>query len=333
MNVHQSFLERLCLAEKVLCETPIVPLADDRVELYAKLEFLNGVGSIKDRPALWMLKRAIERGEIGPHTTIIESSSGNLACSLSSFCALLGLTFVPVIDPNVSPVYESYLRVQCRNVVKVEELDSTGGYLQTRLRMVERLRTEIEDSLWTNQYSNSDAMESHYHLTGGEICRALPRLDYVFVGVGSGGTLAGVSRRIKERHPAAKVIAVDVEGSVIFGQCSMRRHIPGIGSSIRPPLVDAATFDEVVIVSEPDTVRTCHRLLAQHGLFVGGSSGSAYCAVQTYFRGDRSRVRPVVLFLCCDRGGAYLHNIYNPAWAPYGVVTGSRERVVATVPQ
>jgi 2,3-diaminopropionate biosynthesis protein SbnA len=313
----RDLLDRLALAKRVVRETPVVSLADDRVELFAKLEYLNGIGSIKDRPALWILKNAIERGEVGPGTTIIESSSGNFACALATFAKLLELDFIPVIDPTISPLYESSLRSQCRRVVKVDDRDDAGGYLKSRLRMVERLRSEIPDAFWPNQYGNPDGMDAHYRMTGEEIVRALPDLDYVFLAVSSAGTIAGTSRRLKEHNPRIKIIAVDAEGSVIFNRPAGQRWIPGLGSSITPPLLRHALVDDVVMVSEPDTIVACNTLLHRHGLFVGGSTGSSYAAVQRYFVAPARGARPRVLFLCGDRGGAYLHNVFDRHWSAW----------------
>jgi cysteine synthase A len=177
--------------------------------------------------------------------------------------------------------------------------------------MVQTLLSRYSDIYWPNQYENLDAMGAHYHLTGAEVQQALPNLDYAFIGVSSAGTLAGVSRRLKEHNPAIRIIAVDAEGSVIFGQTPKKRSIPGLGSSIAPPLVKEALIDEVVIVNETDTVAACHHLLKRHGLFVGGSTGSVYSAIQRYFANQALRKPPRVLFFCCDRGTAYLHNIFS----------------------
>lgn len=311
----RDLLARLAVVERIIRETPTIRLDHDRLELYAKLEHTNGLGTVKDRPALWILKRAIERGDIVPGTRIIESSSGNFACALATFSAMLRLPFIPVIDPNITPINEAYLRATCRSVVKVEDRDDTGGFLKTRLRTVQALLAEHPGSFWPNQYENADAAAAHYELTGAEICRAVPAIDYVFVGVGTAGTIAGVSRRVKEMVPAARIVAVDVEGSVIFGQPPKRRHVPGIGSSISPGLLSQAIIDDLVIVSERESALACEELLRVHGLFVGGSTGSSYAALKKYFR-DRPRTlpRPKVLFLCCDRGAAYVTSVFDPDW-------------------
>jgi hypothetical protein len=156
------------------------------MNLFAKLEYVNPVGSIKDRPAYWILRRAAERGEICEETTVIESSSGNFAVALAAFTHLVGLRFIPVIDPLISGTYESFLRRICPTVVKVEDRDDTGGFLKTRQRKVKELCATIPNAYWTNQYGNLDAMEAHYELTATEICAGFDSLDYVFIGVGTG---------------------------------------------------------------------------------------------------------------------------------------------------
>lgn len=311
----QPLVTRLELLRKSLRPTPHLPLDMEGMDLFAKLEYVNPIGSIKDRSAYWILKRAAERGEICEETTVIESSSGNFANALAAFTHLVGLRFIPVIDPNISGTYESFLRRICPKVVKVEQRDDTGGFLKTRLQMVEQLCATVPHAYWTNQYGNPDAVEAHYELTAGEICADFDSLDYVFIAVSTAGTIAGVSRRLKEQFPKVQIVAVDSEGSVIFGGAPRKRHIPGLGSSIVPPLVSQASIDEVVMIPERETVAACRELLTTHGLFVGGSSGSAYAAVKRLAPKMTASKRPTVLFLCADRGTPYLDTVYDPAWA------------------
>ena len=305
---------RLLELRKTLRPTPHVPLAVKGMNLFAKLEFVNPMGSVKDRSAYWILKRAAERGDICENTTVIESSSGNFATALAAFTRLVGLSFIPVIDPNISATYESFLRRVCPTVVKVEERDDTGGFLKTRLKMVERLCATTPDAYWTNQYANLDAVEAHYELTGAEICADFGSLDYAFIGVGTAGTIAGVSRRLKERYPKIRVVAVDSEGSVIFGGAPRKRHIPGVGSSIVPPLLSHAWIDDVVLIPERETAEACRELLTTHGLFVGGSSGTAFAAVKRYAASMAGPRHPTMLFLCPDRGTPYLDTVFDPKW-------------------
>src|SRR5947208_10485346 len=310
-----SLVTRLEQVGKTLRPTPHVPLAMEHVNRFAKLEYVNPVGSIKDRPAYWILKRAAERREICDETTVIESSSGNFASALAAFTRLVGLRFIPVIDPSISSTYESFLRRTCSTVVKVEDRDDTGGFLKTRLQTVQHLCATIPNAYWTNQYGNPDAVEAHYELTAGEICAAFASLDYVFIGVSTAGTIGGVSRRLKEHYPNIRVIAVDTECSAIFGCTPSKRHIPGVGSSIVPPLLSYAEIDDVVLISERETVQACQELLTSHGLFVGGSSGTAFAAIKQYAARMPAYEHPTVLFLCADRGTPYLDTVFDPTWA------------------
>ena len=310
-------VDRLDFAERILRQTPVVNLPDERVDLFAKLEYLNGIGSVKDRPAYWILRQAIVRGQLKPGMTIVESSSGNFAHALAVFAKLLELNFVAVVDPNISPLVESLLLGHSVRVVKVSTPDDSGGFLKTRLATVQELMTSVPDAFWPNQYGNPDAMQAHYRLTAAEILASSSDLDYVFVGVSSGGTIAGLSQRLKEHHRNLRIVAVDVEGSAIFGAAPADRYISGLGSSIRPPLLDHALIDDVVLVSEAESIGGCHELLEHHGLFVGASTGGTYAAIHRYFGDSPSLARPRVLFLCCDSGSAYLHNVFDARWTDW----------------
>ncbi len=322
MHTKSELMERIARLRAAVRESPVVQLDDPEINLFAKLEQYNMVGSLKDRSALWVLKAAIERGEVTAETTIVESSSGNFAIALSTFCHLLKIPFIPVIDPNISKLNESVLRSTCKAVVKVEERDDTGGFLKTRLAKVKELCRTTKNAFWTDQYSNHDSMLGHYHLTGDEMCSAFTQLDFVFVPVSTAGTIAGVSRRVKEYFPGVKVIAVDSEGSVIFGGKPKKRYLPGVGSSIVPDLLRLAQIDEVIMVPESATIEACRELFDKHRLFLGASSGTAYAAVQRYAPRMHGPKKPNVLFLCADRGTAYVDTVYNDAWVSR-YITGS----------
>lgn len=312
----RQLLRQLDSLQRLLRPTPIIPLTFEGLDLHAKLEYQNPIGSVKDRSAFWVLKNAVLEGHVHKGTTIIESSSGNFASALAFYCRMLGLQFIPVIDPNIASQYETFLRQACSRVEKVSLRDETGGFLQTRLDLVQGLLEDLPGAFWTNQYANEHNMNAHYVMTGKEICDAFDRLDYVFLGVSSGGTVAGISHRVKEKWPDIRIVAVDAKGSVIFGGRPKRRHIPGLGSSIVPPLVERAKIDDVVMVGEKAAVEGCTALLHQHGLFVGGSTGSVYCAIRQYAPQILDHRDPKkALFLCADRGTAYLDTVYSPEWA------------------
>ncbi|MFF3401888.1 2,3-diaminopropionate biosynthesis protein SbnA [Streptomyces sp. NPDC002659] len=311
----QSLIERTRQIRQGLMGTPLIPLEDEQCDIVAKLEFCNPTGSSKDRSALWILEQAIGRGEIVHDTTVVESSSGNFALALAFYCRMLGISFVPVIDPNCNEATEAQLRLLCERVEKVSIRDGAGSYLRNRLSRVQELLVELDSAYWPNQYANPDARDAHYRFTAGELIAQAGPLDYLFVGVGTGGTIAGLSHRIKETYPGCVVVAVDTEGSVIFGGPPKKRRIPGIGSSIVPPLCDQALIDEVEIVSEVRAVDACGALAAKYGLYAGGSTGSTYAAVQDYFARHRPGAhRPRVAFIAADRGHAYAQTVYDPTW-------------------
>ncbi len=305
--------ERIEAIRREMPRTDLVRLPHPSIELYAKMESTNPGGSAKDRAALWILREAIRRGEITRRTTVVESSSGNFALSLSWLCARLGIQLIAVLDPNVNGAAERILRKTWDRVEMVDGPVGAGGFLLSRLARVAELLQEVGGAYWPDQYSNVDGLRGHYELAGAELVAGLSHLDYLFVGIGTGATIAGLSRRATEAFGEVKVVAVDVAGSVILGGPPCRRYIPGIGSSIRPPLIAQAVITDSVTVSEQEEVAGCHELLREHGVLAGGSTGCVYAAIKRYFA-CWSGPTPVVAFLCADGGEAYLDTVYDAAW-------------------
>jgi cysteine synthase A len=282
--------------------------------LYAKLEFFNLMGSVKIRPAYYIMKKAIEEGFIDENTTIIESSSGNFAIALAMICRLLKIEFIPVIDPNINSSTEQLLRIMCSRVEKVDDIDQSGGYLINRIRKVKQLLHTIPNAYWPNQYENINNFWAHYHGLGEELAQHFDRLDYAFIGVSSGGTVSGVSQRLKQKFPAIQIVAVDCVGSAIFGRPTSKRFISGIGSSIVPPILSNAVIDQVIHVDELETVEYCKRLFEEHGFLCGGSSGTSYAAIKKFFADKAISSDANVVFICPDAGHPYLDTVYNPDW-------------------
>jgi len=286
------------------------------IHLYAKLEFYNPTGSVKDRAAAFVIRKVLENKEIDLNTTIIESSSGNFGIALSAYCKYKGLKFICVVDPCISPMNEMMIRAFGAEVIKVTEPDKNGGFLLTRIEKVQQLCEEIKNSYWVNQYGNPYNAEAYYHSLGSEICNEMERLDYIFLGISSGGTITGISKKINECFPQAKVIAVDIVGSVIFGFPPKKRYIPGIGSSMVPQILSQAKVDDVVMMDEITTIKACHELLKKYHLFAGGSSGSAYAAIKKYFNENPiKKNKPVyVATVFPDKGERYFNTVYNEEW-------------------
>jgi len=284
------------------------------INLYAKLEYYNPTGSVKDRAAYYIINMLLDLKEINKDTTMIESSSGNFGIALSAYCRKYGLKFICVVDPHINRINEMLIRCSGARVIKVTEPDENGGYLLNRIRKVKTLQKEIENSYWVNQYGNPYNAEAYAETLAEEILAKMDRLDYIFLGISSGGTITGVSCKIKQKFPDARVIAVDIVGSVIFGHPPKKRFIPGIGSSMVPDILKSAKIDEVVIMDELTTIRMCHELVKRYNIFAGGSSGSAYGAVKKYFTGKAPGKAIEVVTIFPDRGERYGDTIYNEEW-------------------
>lgn len=305
--------QQLQKVSKMIGNTPVLKLDSADAGLYVKLEQYNAFGSIKDRPAFYVISKALQRGDIDENTIIVESSSGNYAIALARICKLLGLTFIPVIDPNITSEKEHVLRLLCDDVHKVTELDETGGYLLSRLKAVQEYKLNNDNVFHPNQYGNEDNYQAYYHGLGVEISERFDRLDYLVMSVSTGGSVAGISLRVKEKFPNVKIVAVDVEGSVIFGGGPKKRKITGMGASLRTPFFDNALIDEIMILSQEEIVNGCHALLKKQGLFSGASSGAAYYAAQEKIR-QVGNPDMNILFIAPDSGDAYVNNVYNEVW-------------------
>jgi cysteine synthase A len=300
--------------------TPLVFLKNNElpnVKIFAKLEYYNPTGSVKDRAACYIINRALNEGIFNKDTVVIESSSGNFGVALSAYTKLHNLRFICVIDKNTLPVNEMLIKLQGAEIIKITEPDEFGGYLLNRIRKIKELLEEMPNLYWVNQYANPLNAEAYYGSLGREICQEAPgqRVEYVFMGVSSGGTITGVSKRVKKENPNAKIIAVDIYGSVIFGGPPQKRYIPGIGSSLQPKILEEAIIDDVVMVSEYETIVCCKELLEKHNLFAGGSSGSVYAGIKKYFSNLKIDTPVNVMCVFADRGERYIETIYNEEWS------------------
>ena len=288
-----------------------------QLKVYAKLESYNPTGSVKDRAAYYLFNYLLEQKVITKSTTVIESSSGNFGVALSAYARLFGIKFICVIDKNTLPINEQIIRLNGAEVICIDKPDNSGGYLSNRIAKVREIVGKNRDIYWVNQYENPLNAQAYYKSLGQEICREMPgqKLNYIFMGLSSGGTITGTSNRIKECFPNAQVIAVDVEGSVIFGRPPKKRFIPGIGSSIQPKILNQAKIDDVVYVNESETIQACRSIFDDYSLIVGGSSGSVFAAVKKYFKHNefgKSEVNIVCVF--ADSGDKYLSTLYNQEW-------------------
>ena len=227
-------------------------------------------------------------------------------------CATKGYEFVCVTDPNATRANVRGMELYGAKVIVVEERDAAGGFLGSRLKKIDQLLKSEPNAVWLNQYANIANKNAHAEQTASEIAREFDKVDWIFVGTGTTGTIGGVSERLRHEFPGIKVVAVEPEGSVTFGGAPGKRHIPGIGTSVRPKLADLANPDHVVTISEERTVEACLAFVRDHHLLVGGSTGTVLAAVQQLASEFRSG--DTIVAISPDLGEKYLDTIYDPAW-------------------
>ena len=290
-----------------------VPAFADGHDVYLKLEGFNVTGSIKIKTAIGLVEDLEKRGIAKPNeTVIVESSSGNLGLALSLVCATKGYKFICVTDPNANRVTVRGMECYGANVIVVDERDSAGGFLGSRLKKIEQILQSEPNAVWLNQYANIANKNVHAIQTANEIACEFKKVDWIFVGTGTTGTLAGISERLRHLFPTIRIVAVEPSGSVTFGGTPGKRFIPGIGTSVRPKLADLAIPDKVVTVDEETTVDTCLSFVRDHHLLVGGSTGTVLAAVQQLAHEFRSG--ETVVAISADLGEKYLDSIYDPDW-------------------
>jgi N-(2-amino-2-carboxyethyl)-L-glutamate synthase len=282
-------------------------------DVFLKLEGFNITGSIKVKTAIGLVKDLEQRGIARPNETVlVESSSGNLGLALSLVCARKGYKFICVTDPNANRAAIRGMELYGAKVIVVEDRDPAGGYLGSRLKKIDQILQSDPNAVWLNQYANIANKNVHAEETANEIAREFDKVDWVFVGTGTTGTLAGISERLRREFPRIKVVAVEPVGSVTFGGAPGKRNIPGIGASVRPKLADLAKPHRIVAVNEKKTVEACLSFVRDYHLLVGGSSGTVLAAVQQlapeFRRGD------TIVAISADLGERYLDTIYNPDW-------------------
>nr|WP_244502545.1 cysteine synthase family protein [Streptomyces oceani] len=272
----------------------------------AKLESANPMSSSKDRAALHMLRAAEERGALQPGGTVIEATSGNTGISLAAFAASRGYRCVIVLPDNATIERVKLLRAFGAEIVQTP---SSLGY-SGAIAEAERLHAATPGSWFPCQHENQDNVRTHYETTGPEIHEAVSavgqRVAAFVCGVGTGGTLSGVARCLKEHDPDVRVIAVEPEKSPLLSQGYAGQHrIPGLNGGFVADTTDVSLIDEVLAVSDEDALRTARRLATTQGLFSGVSSGAAAYASERVAR-RHEFAGGVVVTLLPDTGERYL---------------------------
>jgi cystathionine beta-synthase len=301
----------------VIGNTPLVRLNSIarglKPTIAAKLEILNPGGSVKDRIGIRMVEEAERQGWLKPGGTIVEPTSGNTGLGLAMAAAVRGYKCVFIMPDKVSAEKISLLRAYGAEVVicpTAVERDSPESYYS----VAERLTREIPGAFQPNQYFNPQNPRSHYETTGPELWEQTDgQIDVFVASVGTGGTISGVAKYLKEQNPRVHIVGADPAGSIYTEPHNMHGYkVEGIGEDFIPGTVDLGLIDEWVTVSDRDSFLTARRLVREEGLLVGGSAGTAvHAALKVAERYDEDATIVVIL---PDTGRGYLSKLYNDDW-------------------
>ncbi|KTD24215.1 MULTISPECIES: pyridoxal-phosphate dependent enzyme [Legionella] len=248
-------------------------------EIYAKCEFLNPGGSVKDRIGYEMVKNAERSGRIKPGDTLIEPTSGNTGIGIALAGAVMGYKVIITMPNKMSQEKQAVLERLGATIYRTRT-EAAWNDPDSHISLAKELQREIPNSHILDQYSNPDNPNAHYHGTAQEIIDDFGKdLHMIVAGVGTGGTITGIAKRMKEYNPAIKIIGVDPIGSILGGGDEIKPyHVEGIGYDFFPEVLDNTLIDTYIKTNDSDSFRMARRMIREEGLLVGGSSGAAMWA-------------------------------------------------------
>jgi cystathionine beta-synthase len=303
-------------ALELIGQTPLVKLNrvldDPPCLVLAKVELFNPGGSVKDRPVLAMVRDAEERGLLRPGGTIVEPTSGNTGTGLAMVAAIKGYRCILVMPDKVSEEKVRLLKAYGAEVV-ITPTKVPASSPESYYGVAGRLASEIPGAFMPNQFANPLNPRAHELATGPEIWEQTNgRITHFVSGIGTGGTISGVSHYLKKQNPAIVVVGADPEGSIYSGDTAKSYKVEGIGEDFLPATVDLRAIDRIERVSDKESFLMTRRVCREEGLLVGGSSGTALVAAHRVVR----ELGPdaIVVVLLPDNGRGYLSKIFNDEW-------------------
>lgn len=296
-------------AAELVGNTPLLRLNNIERELglsariVAKVESFNPAGSVKDRVALNMLDKAEREGKLNSDTVIIEATSGNTGIGLASVCAARGYKLIIVMPDTMSKERRLLLQLLGAELILTDGSLSMSGAIDK----AEQLHKEYKNSIIAGQFTNSANPEAHYKTTGPEIYRDTDgEIDYFVAGVGTGGTISGVGKYLKEKNADIKIVAVEPENSaVLSGKPSGTHKLQGIGAGFVPDVLDTGIYDEIIPVSDESAYSMAKLLGKKEGILCGISAGAALYAATQLAKRDNMKDKTIVVLLP-DTGDRYL---------------------------
>jgi cystathionine beta-synthase len=308
---------------KLIGNTPLVPLkkiaADCPAKILAKLEMYNPGGSLKDRLALALIEDAELSGRLKPGGTVIEVTSGNTGIGVAMVCAVKGYHALLTMSDKNSQEKQNMIKLYGAELVltphTVQASDPRSNY-----SVAYKLANEVPNSIYLDQYDNPANIDCHYQTTGREIWEQTDGdVQCVVAGAGTGGTISGIGRFLKEKNPMIKIIAIDSEGSILShyyrtGEIIEAKHyeVEGIGSDKMVKALDFSVLDDMITITDKEAFLTTRRIAQIEGIFCGGSSGAIYAGAIEAVRRHKLTGNVVIIF--ADSGNRYLSKLYSDKW-------------------